>query len=150
MVRGAYTEESAGLPTKGEDPARSASSPSLHDGGVERGTGRGEALQTLPRFAHCLFEDPLSLALSPLRRERESAPQCRLSCEPPCNCGNAAEYGTPRQAVQLLDGLPKNSDAIAVGVRREVRTWFSPRADYLPVHDPINPLLVPVVRDRGV
>lgn len=48
----------------------------------ERGEGRGEgkALKTLTKNNRNMRQAPLSLTLSPLRREREFAPQGRLPC----------------------------------------------------------------------
>ena len=69
-----------------------AASPSLHDEGVGRGPGRGETLENIDPKPTPLFQStPLpgsSLALSPLRRERELALQCRPSCG---LLGNSAE-----------------------------------------------------------
>ena len=58
--------------------------------GAGKGRGEGIALKTLTKSDRSLRQAPLSLTLSPPRREREFAPQCRLSrglstrrCSPP-------------------------------------------------------------------
>ena len=58
-----------------------SSSPSPREERVGRGLGRGESLENIAWKRSRIPKAPLSLTLSPLRREREFVSQCRPSCD---------------------------------------------------------------------